>query len=206
MKLFYYSDNFDSIYISDYSNQIYKFIYLQINEEDNKQFIDNNFNYYLIYAAKNNLYDFMKNLLSKNKGKDLDYVITSTALAFACSVHDNANYNIVELLLFYGANPNSRGQGNETPLFMACVASNIKIIQLLINYGADPDLIGGKKHTPLGISCKEGNLESIKVLLENCANPKIKSDGKELISIEPEKNKSEKNKSEIIELLTKYLI
>ena len=185
----------------DYDHKIHKFIYLQINEEDNKQFIDNNFNYYLTYAAKNNLYDFMKNLLSqeKNKGKNLDYVITSTALAFACSVHDNANYNIVELLLFHGANPNSKGLRDETPLFMACVASNIKIIQLLINYGADPNLIGAKKHTPLGISCLEGNLESVKVLLENCANPRIKSDGKDLINIEPKKNKSE-----IIELLTKY--
>jgi hypothetical protein len=206
-QLFFYSEKPKLVGKNQeiYRNIIHKFIYLQINEEDNKQFIDNNFNYYLTYAAKNNLYDFMENLLSqeKNKGKDLNYVITSTALAFACSIHDNANYNIAELLLNHGANPNSKGQGGETPLFMACVAENIKIIKLLINYGADPDLIGAKKHTPLGISCLEGNLESVKVLLENCANPKIKSDEKELISIEPKKNK---NKSEIIELLTKYLI
>ncbi len=76
-----------------------------------------------------------------------------TALHSAAQ-HDNLA--IVELLLKYGANPNSVDYRGETPLHSAAQCNNLPAVELLLKHGANPNSADRYGVTPLLIACRRG--------------------------------------------------
>lgn len=83
----------------------------------------------------------------------------------------------VKSLLDAGANVNEYDEHGNTPLFLACVQSNLSIAQLLLEYGANIN----EERTDEEMSCTTllttftvlENVEIVKFLLEHGANPNI---------------------------------
>lgn len=79
-------------------------------------------------------------------------------------------YDIAELLLKNGANPNIYYSRGISPLIDAVLKHNLDMVKLLIKYKADLDQTDGYGQTPLIFASKEGNLKIVKILVENGAN------------------------------------
>ncbi len=92
----------------------------------------------------------------------------------------------VELLLKYGANPNStikinrnKLTDNSTPLFIATECSFSDIIKILLINGADPNTTRADGNSPFFLSLQKGGIDMgcIQLFLEHGANPnKIRND------------------------------
>ena len=82
------------------------------------------------------------------------------------------HYDIVWLLLDYGANPNTPAGGwlGPTPLHMAVRNQNYDMAKLLLNAGAKPDARDGWGRSPLHEAASSGNFVITHLLLENGAN------------------------------------
>ena len=61
------------------------------------------------------------------------------SLIAALSSDSEDRYEIIELLLSFGADIQQRGVNDYTPLHYAAVAEDLKAIELLLSHGADPD-------------------------------------------------------------------
>ncbi|VDM97381.1 unnamed protein product [Thelazia callipaeda] len=86
-----------------------------------------------------------------------------TPLYTAVRLH---NYNIVELLLMFGADPNVTVSDNRTPLYTATKEGCFNICHLLIEYGANLDIPDCMGQTPLHLACRNINgREQIALLL-----------------------------------------
>ena len=100
-----------------------------------------------------------------------------TALEFACGF---GHYEIAELLLDHGVNPNHGRKfmtGGWTPLHAAAAGNELEIVQLLIARGADLTartfpLFSGRAlgHTPLSIAREYGHKKVVNALLEAAEN------------------------------------
>ncbi|PKX92376.1 ankyrin repeat domain-containing protein [Aspergillus novofumigatus IBT 16806] len=90
-------------------------------------------------------------------------------------------YDIVELLLKKGADPNTREDRNRTPFFWATTRSiggtmqgifafrssyNV-MIELLLQAGADPNLTDDEGNSPLALAAAIGNEEFVKLVVES---------------------------------------
>ena len=69
-----------------------------------------------------------------------------------CRAAFRNNYEIVQILLEYGTDPNSRDYKNDTPLHEAADNGNIAMVELLLRYGAAPMLTNDYKETPLQVA------------------------------------------------------
>jgi hypothetical protein len=58
------------------------------------------------------------------------------------------NADTVKLLIDYGADVNSRGQFERTPLYRAAFAGHLEAVQMLLQSGADPRLYANDGQTP----------------------------------------------------------
>lgn len=85
-----------------------------------------------------------------------------TCLSQAC---ESGQFEIVELLLQFQANPNISGNERLTPLEFACRSGNVAIVELLLDYGADPRL-----GLPLSFGLIQGSFEITQLLLSRGAN------------------------------------
>ncbi|VDN20801.1 unnamed protein product [Gongylonema pulchrum] len=77
-----------------------------------------------------------------------------TPLYTATRLH---NYNIVQLLLMYGADPNVTVSSNRTPLFIAAKERCFNICNLLIAFGANLDIPDCTGQTPLHLACRNND-------------------------------------------------
>ncbi len=90
-------------------------------------------------------------------------------------IFDAIDYNYVELvqkMLQYGADPNTRTTNNWTPLFYGLKKNtNPEIIKSLLDYGANPNVFDENKESPLLYALKYNmSLEIIKKMLDKGAD------------------------------------
>jgi len=86
----------------------------------------------------------------------------------------SGNYNIVEILLEYGANHNDKNGLGETALHIAVKFGHTHIVGILLDFGANPNTTTLASDTPVHIAVKENNIEILKVLLTHNANASAK--------------------------------
>ena len=62
----------------------------------------------------------------------------------------------MKYLIELGADPNSRGQFNRTPLYRSAFAGHMDCCEVLLQHGADPRLYAEDGQTPENVSEKSG--------------------------------------------------
>lgn len=78
---------------------------------------------------------------------------------------------VIEILLANGANVDSKGKYNSTPLFSAVENDHYEVAKLLLSNGANVDAVEEHDNlTPLLSASSNGNVELITLLLENQAD------------------------------------
>lgn len=112
------------------------------------------------------------------------------------------HYNIVELLLEKGANPNlgANNQFQVAPIHSACAISNYEIVEILIKYGADVNAKQLHGVTPLHSAAHHGQTKLVKLLVDNGADINAKMDHGQTPLFMAE----EKNFKETADLLKQY--
>ena len=122
-------------------------------------------------------------LLKHGSNMEINDINNESPLHLAFKHH---NYEFVQELLKYGANPNHQttndGYGS-TLLHEACEHGNLLLTKILLEHGADVNAADNHKQTPIHLAIIEGifgeqEIEVIKELLRNGANVNLKdSDG-----------------------------
>ena len=79
------------------------------------------------------------------------------------------HYDIVELLLNFGANIEAKTSMSRTPLHISCMRGHTHIIQLLVSRGADINTADNDFCTPLHIASEHGFADVVIFLLEKNA-------------------------------------
>lgn len=127
----------------------------------------------IVAAAQQGHADIIKSLLKAGAKVDKGDEGQLTALNWACA---NEHWDVAELLLQNGANPNSYKSRNmyTTPLMVVAEKGNAKILKLLIEKGADITKTDSYGRTALIRAAQEGQLETVKVLVDNNADIFIK--------------------------------
>ena len=90
-----------------------------------------------------------------------------------CSI---VTFNIVQILLEYGANVNQCDSNNTSPLYLAIKGRNTQIAKLLLNYGADVNIYSYKNTSPLHLAARNGNSQIVQALLEHGATDTTATD------------------------------
>jgi len=114
-----------------------------------------------------------------------------------------SNYELVQLLLEYGADPNIQDlEDNESALMNSAYHNDVNVADLLLQYGANCDLQNRFNETALHIACWRGHLNIVKLLLKYNANPFMKSSF--IKNNTPLKIAIKNGFKKIAEILTKY--
>jgi len=99
------------------------------------------------------------------------------ALIRACEIAETGNIGMIELLLSWGADINTRGKNGETPLIVACMVSeDIAEMLLTRSPAADPHLCGNGNGNALLLASFYGHSRIVKMLLERHVNPNLDSE------------------------------
>ena len=111
---------------------------------------------------------------------------------------------MVQVLLDYGVDANSRGDGGvTTPLFQASCGEDSRVVRLLLDHGADPNTRshwGATRTTPLHAALEGGKIEIARILVEHGASAEAKnSEGRTPLDCA-----SEERRDEIIKLLSEH--
>jgi ankyrin repeat protein len=145
------------------------------------------------------LFSNAKNILN-NKTKDGDTLLHNMVF-FGC-------YDIVKLLLKYGAKINLEDYDKQIPLHRTIFLSNIKIFNLLIkksdNLQQEINHKDKDGNTPLHLAILIKNYLIIQNLLINGADPYIMNNA-DLVAIDLAKNKNKTFDEKIIQIFKKYL-
>jgi len=92
-------------------------------------------------------------------------------------IEEKNSYEIVELLLQYGANIHvSYTIGKETPLHNAALAGYSTVVRRLVESGIDVNVRASEGHTPLICAAAMGHVDCIRALLELGANRTLRTD------------------------------
>ena len=111
---------------------------------------------------------------------------------------------MVQVLLDYGVDADSRGDGDVgpvTPLYTAARYNGSRVVRLLLDHGADPNAWSKDGNsTPLYAALEEGKIEIARILVEHGASAEVEnSDGKTPLDCAPEEHRDE-----IIKLLLEH--
>lgn len=90
-----------------------------------------------------------------------------TALHYAS---DNNDFNSVDVLLKYNADPNMCDNDGCSPLFLACAKGHINIVDRLLASRANLKLRNNEGRSPLFIACKNRHYKLVKKLLKRSAD------------------------------------
>lgn len=160
-----------SLYIATRNNE-YEIIKLLLKEDISKEILS----YALFVSCHAGYIDIAKLLIAK--GADLDFKVThpkdSSPLEIA---FENEHFDIINLLLTKGANPNivftpwySRIFPFVHTLWYATETNNIELVKLLIAKGVEIDWHSSKSSTALKLAIAKKHFEIARILLENGAN------------------------------------
>lgn len=81
---------------------------------------------------------------------------------------ENAWYDLIEVLLWTGANVNDQTSDGESPLFIAVEMGDEDIVELLLGYSADVDIKNLQDQSPLHVAA-EFSLDIVRILLNEGA-------------------------------------
>ena len=94
--------------------------------------------------------------------------INSTALGRLTSralvSKNEEDYQIIEMFLSRGADPNQATKSGTTPLMQAAYKGNVKFVKLFLKYGADPNLKDKQGKTALDMAKKKNHQQVIDLL------------------------------------------
>jgi len=94
--------------------------------------------------------------------------INSTALGKiarkALVSKNEKDYQIIEMFLSHGADPNQAPKSGTTPLMQAAYKGNVKFVKLFLKYGADPGLKDKQGNTALDMAKKKNYQQVIDLL------------------------------------------
>ena len=117
----------------------------------------------LIFAAYHGRNELVRHLIAKGAPVDMPCGRhRGTALVVAV---DQAYYEIAEMLLDAGANPNAVNTEGRSALHIAAQSRQKKTVRFLLSRGADPELQDGKGKTPLS-EARMRDLDEIVTLME----------------------------------------
>jgi len=135
------------------------------------------------------------------------YLLFFSSMAIATdgdifSAVEDGNISKLRSLISAGADVNTRGKFDNTPLHFAIDRGNVELVKVLLEQGADVSAHNKYGERPLHYAIYEGNVEIVKVLLEHGAdvNARNKSGETALHTAENINIKSEEYK-EIVEIL-----
>ncbi|KAH8729852.1 hypothetical protein BGZ61DRAFT_475415 [Ilyonectria robusta] len=120
----------------------------------------------------------MANLFLDKHGDLLDKQDQSgkTALYMAC---ESGHFDMADLLLKRGANPNIVEANGKTALYMACEKGQLNIVQRLLQQHADPNTVGPGNSTPIMVAvmmaanrAEKNRLGVVKELIRFHADPR----------------------------------
>ena len=92
----------------------------------------------LEYAIYQSPLPFVRALLELGANPNYGESAGFPSLHAALSTNREDRYDIVELLLQFGADVQQRGVNDYTPLHYAAAQNDLRMIQLLLSHGADP--------------------------------------------------------------------
>uniref|UniRef100_A0ABD2XE89 Uncharacterized protein n=1 Tax=Trichogramma kaykai TaxID=54128 RepID=A0ABD2XE89_9HYME len=109
------------------------------------------------YSASCKISELIGDLFEIYSSVDVNYTDDSGFTHFHAACMSSECYNVVELFLEQGLDPNLLvPKTGESPLHLALRWGRNKVAQLLLRNGADPNLTNAEGLTPLHIICKRG--------------------------------------------------
>ncbi len=128
-------------------------------------------------AAYNGDKQTVSALLAMGAPPDSDDPEYSTPLMSAIGSRSPQRLEIVELLVRYGADVNTRSNDGDSALHRAVGVGSPEIVQFLLKNGADIDVRGHEDdETPLCNATLYGDEKMVRLLLEHGANPWLRND------------------------------
>ena len=86
---------------------------------------------------------------------------------------ENGMYQMVDILLKKGADPNIRNENGETALILASLNGHYQVVEILLEKGADPNIHDNDGWTALIVASQNGHYQVVEILLEKGADPNI---------------------------------
>ncbi|CAB0029619.1 unnamed protein product, partial [Trichogramma brassicae] len=109
------------------------------------------------YAASCKISELIGPLFEIYTSVDVNYIDDSGFTHFHAACMSSECYNVVELFLEQGQDPNLLvPKTGDSPLHLALRWGRNEVAQLLLRNGADPNLTNAEGSTPLHIICKKG--------------------------------------------------
>lgn len=173
--------NFDKIYNMTLSEAIYYNNMRSVKELLTiKNYPITNLKKLLNFAIKSRDLEFIQEILQNfilpspgQKVSNEQYYTLNEGLLVACK---QCYSEIVDLLLFYKADPNHYSTSSQTSaLLTAAEKGNSEIVTLLLDAKADPNIKNYDGNTPLIKATINNHADIVMLLLEAKANPNIKS-------------------------------
>jgi ankyrin repeat protein len=120
---------------------------------------------------------------------------------------------MVQVLLDYGADVNSKNEYRITPLDFASQfghRNDARVARLLIAHGADPNIPEQNGCTPLHRASMNGRIEIVRLLIEYGTNVEVKDDkGRTPLDVawsdDVSQSRAGKQREEIVKLLLEHL-
>ena len=81
-------------------------------------------------------------------------------------------YNVIEILIEAGVDPNREDEYGLSPLHMSCKDGHVNSADALMKYGARHDKTDKSGYTPLHHAAKSGQIEIVNILLKKGADPR----------------------------------
>jgi ankyrin repeat protein len=128
----------------------------------------------LYYAAYCGFHELIEHLASKYP--QYTNAISGNAGTALHSASYTGHVRVVRSLLKCGAEVDSRGVWNQSPLIIASSEGHLNIVQCLTDHGADVNLQDDHSNTPLRYAAVLGNLEMVRTLLAHGADVNFQDD------------------------------